>query len=524
MLFQRTVADAIVHPAQPAAAELRRFLVTLFTRDELDLLCADYFRDVYEELEGVALTKSALAQKLIDYCRRHGAMPLLHAALQRLRPEAVAQHLVLSSAALPLTEPQRRMRDVNRIFISYAHDDRLVARRLASDLHANSFGVWLAPDDIHPGEPWVSAIDRGMHECGIFLALLSPSAIKSAWVKSETRLAIQLEHQGKLRLLPVTVRACDPAKVSAFLASYQAISLSRYERGLAELLAELEGDGEREQPPQDADVPQLMESREQIDAAGTLRDPAMSIARTTLAARHVLTEPFKMDLIRITAGSFWMGSHPKRDPYAQANERPRHRVRLSEFFIARYPVTNEQYAVFARATQRDFKLSVGKASHPVVNVSWDEARAFCDWLSDITEQRFMLPSEAEWEKAARGTDGRIYPWGDAFDATRVNSCMSGVSETVPVDHFSPNGDSPYGVADMCGNAWEWCDDWFDDDTYAARARSRVQDPLGPQHGTLRALRGGAFDFDHRAVRCAYRVGALPYERSYDYGFRMVMRP
>lgn len=235
-------------------------------------------------------------------------------------------------------------------------------------------------------------------------------------------------------------------------------------------------------------------------------------------------EPFRQELVHIPAGSFWMGSHAKRDPHAQLNERPRHRVRLSEYYIGKFPVTNEQYAVFARATQRDFKSPVGKAQHPVAHVSWDDAHAFCEWLTQVAGQRFMLPSEAEWEKAARGADGRIYPWGDRFDAARLNSCEAGPRETVEVGRFSPKGDSPYGVADLCGNAWEWCDDWFDDDTYTKRARGRVQDPLGPPNGTLRALRGGAFDFDQHAVRCAYREGAPPYERSYDYGFRVVMRP
>jgi formylglycine-generating enzyme required for sulfatase activity len=180
--------------------------------------------------------------------------------------------------------------------------------------------------------------------------------------------------------------------------------------------------------------------------------------------------------------------------------------------------------MFAQAMQRDFKLVEGKEDHPVVNVSWHDAAAFCTWLSQLTGFQFNLPTEAEWEKAARGTDGRIYPWGDEFEAKRLNSFENGIRETTPAGKYSPEHDSPYGIADMCGNVWEWCADWYAEDEYARRAKARTVDPLGPEAGMMKVLRGGAFDFNKSAVRCAYRAANSPFERSYDYGFRVVMRP
>jgi formylglycine-generating enzyme required for sulfatase activity len=192
--------------------------------------------------------------------------------------------------------------------------------------------------------------------------------------------------------------------------------------------------------------------------------------------------------------------------------------------MAVHPVTNAQYAAFAQAAQRDFKLPQDKEDHPAANISWNDATAFCTWLSQLTGLSFGLPTEAEWEKAARGADGRLYPWGDAFEPRRLNSYESDVHNTVAVNGHSPDGDSVYGIADMCGNVWEWCADWYADDEYQRRARARVADPQGPAQGAMRVLRGGAFDFNKAAVRCAYRAANYPHERSYDYGFRVVLRP
>jgi formylglycine-generating enzyme required for sulfatase activity len=494
--FQRSAIET-------EATELRQFFVEHFSRDEMEVFCADYFRDVYVDFEGSDMSKTQWAHKLVDYCRRRSLMPRLRAAIQKERREPFTQRFAL----IPEAGAPRFSRDKGRIFISHAHEDRQVAQRLASDLRKHGHNVWIAPDSIELGESWVSAIDRGLHNSGVFLALLSPAAVKSPWVKSETRVAIQLEHQKKMRVLPVMLKPCDTSDLSTFIASYQIISFTnRYEKALPELLVELGS------------------SRARVAAQAIARRLQGNNGKTRWAKQVRIDVPICMELLRVPAGSFWMGSHPERDADAQENEQPRHRVKLTDFYIARTPITNLQYAMFAQATQRDFKLPEGKEEHPAVNVSWHDAVAFCAWLSQLTGFQFSLPTEAEWEKAARGTDGRIYPWGDEFDAKRLNSYESGIRGTTPAGKYSPEHDSPYGIADLCGNVWEWCADWYADDEYARRSRTKVTDPMGPEAGTMKVLRGGAFDFNKGAMRCAYRAANSPFERSYDYGFRVVMRP
>jgi formylglycine-generating enzyme required for sulfatase activity len=159
-----------------------------------------------------------------------------------------------------------------------------------------------------------------------------------------------------------------------------------------------------------------------------------------------------------------------------------------------------------------------------VNVSWEDATAYCKWLSQRTGKAYHLPSEAQWEKAARGTDGRIYPWGNEFDSQKANTLEAEIGGTTPAGQYSPQGDSPYGCADMCGNVWEWCADWFAEGAYHGRAESAVKDPSGPDGGSARLLRGGSFNYNHRSARCACRRRYYPVGRLWDYGFRVALSP
>jgi formylglycine-generating enzyme required for sulfatase activity len=167
-------------------------------------------------------------------------------------------------------------------------------------------------------------------------------------------------------------------------------------------------------------------------------------------------------------------------------------------------VTNVQYARFVRATGRDAPrhwengaVPKGKALHPVVNVTWRDATAYAGWVGG------RLPTEQEWEKAARGVDGRAYPWGEAFDAARCNTEESGIGDTTPVGRYSPPGDSPYGCADMAGNVWEWT----------------ASEPEG--HRGAYVFRGGSYSNDTGAARCGAR-GSRDPDLSFDNrGFRVV---
>jgi formylglycine-generating enzyme required for sulfatase activity/energy-coupling factor transporter ATP-binding protein EcfA2 len=210
--------------------------------------------------------------------------------------------------------------------------------------------------------------------------------------------------------------------------------------------------------------------------------------------------------VKIPAGKFWMGEDSKA-----------HQVELPEYRISRVPITNAQYALFVKATERetpdhwqDGRVPKGLESHPVVNVTWYDALAYCEWLSKMTGKPITLPSEAEWEKAARGDkDKRAYPWGDEFDSSKCNTSELGLRDTTPVGIFL-EGASPYGVLDMSGNVWEWTRS-----NYETR-----KDDLNSSDA--RGLRGGSFFNQSDLARCAYRYGNFPDLRGRHYGFRVVV--
>ena len=231
------------------------------------------------------------------------------------------------------------------------------------------------------------------------------------------------------------------------------------------------------------------------------------------------------DWVTIPAGEFWMGSE-EQDKVAFDSERPARRVALGEYQIARVPITNAQYALFVTEANvdppehwRGRQPPKGKEDHPVVNVSWHDAQAYGRWLAGKIGRAVRLPTEAEWEKAARGDrDGRRYPWGDAWGELMCNSGELGLGDTSPVGLFL-SGASPYGVLDMAGNVWEWCQSKYK--PYPYDADDGREDLRGDYH---RVLRGGSFNVDRRGVRCAFRFNPHPHpgDRFVSLGYRVVV--
>jgi formylglycine-generating enzyme required for sulfatase activity len=196
-----------------------------------------------------------------------------------------------------------------------------------------------------------------------------------------------------------------------------------------------------------------------------------------------------IEFVCVPAGKFLMGED-------------KHRVNVAEFSIGKYPVTVAQFDAFVQLTGYqgagggDVKT---KGNHPVVNVSWNDAVAFCQWASGVLGKTIRLPTEEEWEKAARGTDGREYPWGnEPPDGMRCNF-NNALGGTSPVGKYSPRGDSPYGCADMAGNVWEWTSTMHEQGGYV--------------------LRGGSWNCPTELVRCAFRSRYGPVSRDYYFGFR-----
>lgn len=217
------------------------------------------------------------------------------------------------------------------------------------------------------------------------------------------------------------------------------------------------------------------------------------------------------DMVLIGAGEFLMGSP---DGEGNEDEHPRHTVYLAAYHICRYPVTNGQFARFISETGYDagnkWKSSVnaGEENHPVVHVSWIDAMAYCRWAGGT------LPTEAQWEKAARGTDGRIYPWGNTWDQTLCHMNSKG---TTAVGAY-PGGASPYGIMDMAGNVWEWCSDCYAVSYYRC---SPLKDPEGPVSGKWRVVRGGSWgQASPSHFRCAARKWQYPDSRNNSTGFRL----
>ena len=246
-------------------------------------------------------------------------------------------------------------------------------------------------------------------------------------------------------------------------------------------------------------------------------------------------QAFEPHVLRISAGQFLMGSSNEQIEQAiqdgakeawVTDEQPQHTLELGEYAIGLYPVTNREYQVFLQESGRkppaDWngdQYPEHKASHPVVNVSWYDAWAYCKWLSRETGKAYRLPSEAEWEKAARGVDSRMYPWGEVFNQINANTFEAGIGDTTPAGQFSPQGDSPYDCADMAGNVWEWTHSIYGGYPYQA---TDGREDLN--HEAHRVLRGGAFDLNRWVARCAYRYWYRPDLGGVNFGFRVVVSP
>ena len=208
----------------------------------------------------------------------------------------------------------------------------------------------------------------------------------------------------------------------------------------------------------------------------------------------------------------------------QENERPRHRVWLDSFGIARFPVTNREYKRFFEATQKPpppywLDPMFSDENQPVVGVSWDEAAAYCQWLSEKTERLVRLPTEAEWERAARGgKEGTLFPWGNEPPSEKhFIGCDPHTGGPAKVGVNEPND---FGLFDMSENVHEWCADYYDYNYYRY---SPERNPPGPSAGQRRASRGGSWRHRIKFSRCAARSSLPPSFKYADYGFRVAVK-
>lgn len=236
-----------------------------------------------------------------------------------------------------------------------------------------------------------------------------------------------------------------------------------------------------------------------------------------------------LEMVLIPAGEFTMGTSRKNET---ADCSPQHVVYLDAYHIGKFEITNKQYHEFIMAggyRKREFWTPEGwrfitqnnivspatwnligfnDSSQPAVGMSWYEAAAFAKWAGK------RLPTEAEWEKAARGTDGKAYPWGEEINVAAVN--YKAVTRPLVVGNY-PEGKSPFGLYDVAGNVWEWVQDWYDPDYYEKRSKNN---PKGPNRGNFRVMRGGGWDSNRRHLQCTYRQREKPTWRRLNTGFRV----
>lgn len=252
------------------------------------------------------------------------------------------------------------------------------------------------------------------------------------------------------------------------------------------------------------------------------RGKMLALLAKTQAAKEI-----PMEWVPVPAGEFDMGTdaeQEKLDKDATKDEQPKHKVYLDAFLIGKYEVTNAQYHAFVKATGhrvpencceprynlwKGDAIPTGVEELPVVNVSWDDAVAFCTWRGG------RLPTEAEWEKAARGTDGRTYPWGnDPPSGNRANysfdpvSMWEGPASLAKKDQYE-FGRSPYGAFEMAGNVWEWVQDWYDENYYKS---SPAKNPTGPAKGEAHVIRGASWRNTADMLRAANRNKQAPSDR------------
>jgi formylglycine-generating enzyme required for sulfatase activity len=236
----------------------------------------------------------------------------------------------------------------------------------------------------------------------------------------------------------------------------------------------------------------------------------------------VLAPGVDVQLVRVPAGEFTMGAS-LTDPEAEADERPQHLVYLDEYLIARFELTTKQWRTFVNATGYacDPKSLIDPDDRPARWVSWEDAQVFCAWATQVSGRRVRLPTEAEWEKAARGTDARMYPWGNNPPFCLLCNLWTCVNESAPVGSCSPYGDSVYGCADMSGNLKEAVQDRHSWDYYKV---SPYLNPTGPTDGWNVVARGGAWSMPGRDVRSSNRHTTAPTARDQYDGFRIAVTP
>ncbi len=429
---------------------------------------------------------------------------------------------------------------MGHIFISYSHKDKTYANLLQQHLLEQGFEVWI-DDRIDYGAHWPAEIEKCLRGCGAFILIMSSKAYESEWVQNELNLARKLKkpifpllldgeewwHVGTTQFVDVTGGELPDSKFYARLAA-----ASPCKRG---------AEAPKLHQPEALCPPiKAWFNRKEIIIAflglvgilffaliSTLpwKDWLTSVpasAQTSISTLPVNT-PTAMawpvsitqkgaKMVLIPAGTFIMGSERGFD-----NEKPVHDVTLDAFYMDVYEVNNMLYKACIEAGGCQLSESTGEVhytnskyvDHPIVFIDWEQAKTYCEWRGA------RLPTEAEWEYAARGTDGRTYPWGEGIDKTFANYNQY-VGDTIAVGSYE-KGKSPFGIYNMAGNVWEWVSDWYD--AYPGNTISNSE------YGrTYKVVRGGSQYNGEINLHTSFRNWYLASSRVDNLGFRCARDP
>ena len=401
------------------------------------------------------------------------------AALLGVRPretepdDGVEQH--------PPSDPLPRLStEPVKLFIAYAQADDDAARELRRALarfdHERLLSIF-SMEDLEPGDDWPDRLSAELAQAKIVVFLLSPEALASRHLTHEIQ---QVVNSGK-RSIPLVLAPCDLR--STPLGDRHALVL---------------GEGDRES---------------EIEKA------AWRIRAAAIAERAVIFKPVEADwcpeMVMLPAGNFEMGSDEYDD------EKPRHTVRVARpFAMARFPVTFDAYDHFCEQTgkQKPDDGGWGRGDRPVIKVSWEDARAYAEWLSEVSGQSCRLPSEAEWEYACRAGTVTRYSFGDELTPEQANVSESQIEKTTPVGQYPANA---FGLHDMHGNVWEWVEDHYHRSYDLAPGDGRAWIEEGADEFSSRVFRGGSWFGDRDLARCAGRGHFDPGDRDDFVGFRVV---
>lgn len=424
----------------------------------------------------------------------------------------------------------------SQIFISYSRRDTKTRHRLVEALREQGLNVWVDNEELDPGDPaWEEEIETAIIACGAVVVILSPDSKNSEWVRRE----ISFAEQHNKRIFPVLVLGDENSALTLRLINHQFIDMRQNEAaGIAALTNSLSEYLVQGKTDIQADI--LNENPRSATASNGLRGfllkfkiPLLVLLivfigyflwRAGTRSAPAMTTMSGEDgavLVYVAQGEFEMGSNN-----GNPNEQPTHKIILDAFWIDQTEVTNKMYAacVLAGACTPPVNTSSALRSvyysnpefdnYPVVYVSWNDANTYCSWAGR------RLPTEAEWEKAARGADARIYPWGNNEPGDDLLNYKNNIGDTTRVQNY-PNGISPYGANDMAGNVWEWVSDWYSEYYYG---NSPSSNPLGPSSGVYRSMRGGSWLYDDDFARSAYRTANTPDVTFNNLGFRCAASP